>query len=112
MSRSRPINPAPTSSSRSESFTSSTTRREARSIARPLVEDSVYGVTPYEVSSSSSSPLYAFLLAAANSVFGVREIIPLVVNVLSALVLFVIAHRILRAHLHSQLAGGRKTKAL
>lgn len=73
-------------------------------IARHLVEDSVYGVTPYEFSSSSSSPLYAFLLAAANSVFGVREIIPLVVNVLSALVLFVIAHRILRAHLHSQLA--------
>ena len=51
-------------------------------IARHVVEDAVYGVTPYQFSSASSSPLYTLLLAAANYVFGVREVLPLVVNVL------------------------------
>lgn len=73
-------------------------------IARHVVEDAVYGVTPYEFSSASSSPLYTLLLAAANHVFGVREVLPLVVNLLSALSIFVISHRILRDYLENQLA--------
>ena len=47
-------------------------------IAKHIVQNGVWGVTPFGFSSSSSSILWPILLAAAMKIFGVREIIPFV----------------------------------
>jgi hypothetical protein len=51
-------------------------------IAKHLVVNGVWGVTPYEFSSSSSSPLYTLLLAALFYFFGTNMLAPLILNIL------------------------------
>ena len=49
-------------------------------IAKHIVRDGVYGVTPYGFSASSSSILWPLLLAGALALLGNREILPLLIN--------------------------------
>ena len=60
-------------------------------IARHVVQDGVWGVTPYAFSSSSSSLLWTALLAATYRLFGVGELAPLVWNLVFASLALVIA---------------------
>jgi hypothetical protein len=48
-------------------------------IAKHIVQNGVWGVTPYGFSSSSSSILWPLLLAAVFRIFGVREILPFLI---------------------------------
>jgi hypothetical protein len=50
-------------------------------IAKHIVQNGVWGVTPYEFSSSSSSILWPILLSGLFRVLGVVEILPLLINV-------------------------------
>ncbi|HEY1067401.1 MAG TPA: hypothetical protein VGE52_14865, partial [Pirellulales bacterium] len=54
-------------------------------MAKNFTEHGVWGVTRYEFSSASSSPLWTFLLAGWNVVFGVSDLAPLVLNVACSL---------------------------
>ena len=56
-------------------------------IAKNFALHGVWGVTPYQFSSTSSSPLWTLLLSAVYFVFGVNNLIPLVLNMLFATVL-------------------------
>lgn len=63
-------------------------------IAKNFVRHGVWGVTPYQFTSSSSSPLWTLLLSAIYFVFGVNNVAPLVLNVLFATLLVVALGRI------------------
>jgi hypothetical protein len=62
-------------------------------IAKHIVQNGVWGVTPYEFSSSSSSILWPVLLAAVFKIFGVREILPLGIAVAASAILMTILYR-------------------
>ncbi|MBN1438492.1 MAG: hypothetical protein JW929_03705 [Anaerolineales bacterium] len=62
-------------------------------IAKHIVRDGVWGVTPYGFSSSSSSILWPLILAGLMRVFGDREIFPLLINVAAAGVLLALWRR-------------------
>ena len=66
------------------------------SIARHLVLDHVWGVTPYAFVSASSSPLWTSLLAASFWLFGVGDKAPLVLSLLSAIGLLILIYNLLR----------------
>lgn len=51
-------------------------------IARNLAEHGVFGVTSHEFSSASSSILWPLLLAAGCKVFGVRVLLPLLLQLI------------------------------
>ena len=53
-------------------------------IAKHIVRDGVYGVTPFGFSSSSSSILWPLILAGALKLLGNREILPLLINLAAA----------------------------
>lgn len=59
------------------------------SIAKNIVYHNVWGVTPFEFSSSSSSPLYTLILSAIIYIFGDNEYISLYLNSIAAIVLIV-----------------------
>ena len=67
-------------------------------MSKNLVMHGTWGVTPGAYSASSSSPLWTLLLAASFSVFGIRDSLPLVLNVLFAVasvgLLGLILHRV------------------
>jgi hypothetical protein len=65
-------------------------------MAKNLAQHGIYGVTEYEFSSSSSSPLWTLSLAFATSVFGVHEVLPFLWNLLLALAILVVLHALLR----------------
>ena len=65
-------------------------------MAKNIVQHGVYGVTQYEFSSSSSSPVWTLLLASFYVVFGTREWIPFVLNVLFASTILVAIYLIFR----------------
>jgi len=58
-------------------------------MAKNFARHGVWGVTPYQFTSASSSPLWTFLLSAIYFVFGVNNVTPLVLNILFATLLVV-----------------------
>jgi len=54
-------------------------------MAKNLAGHGVFGVTPYEFTFATSSPLWTLLLAGIYKVAGVSSAVPLVLNILSAL---------------------------
>ncbi len=60
-------------------------------IAKNFAEHGVWGVTPFEFSSSSSSILWPLLLSSTYRIFGPSELAPLILNlVLASLTLYVL----------------------
>lgn len=57
------------------------------SISRSLMQHGVWGVTPYEFTSTSSSILYTLILSVFFKLFGTKILVPLAINVVSGLVL-------------------------
>jgi hypothetical protein len=55
------------------------------SISRNLMAHGVWGVTPFEFTSTSSSILYTLLLAGSFKIFGVNLFIPLILNIVLAI---------------------------
>jgi hypothetical protein len=53
-------------------------------MAKNLARHGVWGATPFQFTSASSSPLWTFLLSAIYFLFGVNSITPLVLNILFA----------------------------
>jgi hypothetical protein len=66
------------------------------SVARTLSTYGVWGVSPHEFASASSSPGWTLLLAGANRVFGQHVVAPLVINLLFAFLLLLAADSALR----------------
>lgn len=66
-------------------------------IAKNFARHGVWGVTPYQFTSASSSPLWTFLLSAIYFVFGVNNVTPLVLNILFATLLVLALGRILES---------------
>lgn len=59
--------------------------------AKNLVISNVWGVTRYEFSPATSSPVWTLLLAILFSAFGVNDLIPLILNsILASILLYVI----------------------
>jgi len=53
-------------------------------IAKNVVRHGVWGVTPYQYSSSSSSPLWTLGLVLSYGLFGVRDLTPFILNLIFA----------------------------
>ena len=66
------------------------------SIAKNLSQYSIWGINSNEFNSSSSSILYTLLLTLFFLIFGVSEIIPLMINFLTASFLLLVIHIILK----------------
>jgi len=66
------------------------------SMAKNFAEFSVWGITPYEFSSTTSSPFFTFLLAFLIKVFGNWEYIPLVANSIAGIFLIWVSHNYLK----------------
>ena len=66
-------------------------------MAKNFAQHGVWGVTPYQFTSASSSPLWTFLLSAIYFVFGVNNVTPLVLNTLFATLLVLALGRILES---------------
>ncbi len=66
------------------------------SMAKNFAEFGTWGITQYEFSSTTSSPLYTFLLAVLIKVFGNWEYIPLVINGLAGVAMLYVFHLYLR----------------
>ena len=66
-------------------------------MAKNIAGHGVYGVTPYEFSSSSSSPLWTLLLASFFMIFGVQDAIPLVLNLVFSSIILVLAYKFLNS---------------
>lgn len=66
------------------------------SMAKNFAEFQTWGITQYEFSSTTSSPLFTFLLAILIKVFGNWEYIPLVANTVAGLFLIWISHNYLK----------------
>ena len=65
-------------------------------MAKNLAQHGIYGVTEYEFSSSSSSPLWTLFLTFGTLIFGVHEIIPFLLNFLLGLAFLIVLHTLLR----------------
>lgn len=65
-------------------------------ISRNLNEFSVFGVTRYEFSSSSSSPFWNLIISAGFLLVGVTDMLPLVLNVILASVAVVTVYEFLK----------------
>jgi hypothetical protein len=65
-------------------------------MAKHFAEKGIWGVTPYEFSSSSSSILYTLLLAVCFKFFGVNDFIPLYINIFTAIILILVMNAVLR----------------
>jgi hypothetical protein len=53
-------------------------------IAKNFITSGTWGITPYEFTCCSSSPLWTSLISFSFLIFGIREIIPLILNVVFA----------------------------
>lgn len=67
-------------------------------ISKHLVLNGVWGVTPYNFSSSSSSILWPLLIATAYYFVGVNEITPLILNILFATTTLILVYFILKRY--------------
>jgi hypothetical protein len=65
-------------------------------IAKNLIAHGVWGVTPWEVTSASSSPLWVALLALGFTLLGPVNELPLIATMLSCVLLLLVAYRALR----------------
>ncbi len=72
-------------------------------IAKNTVQYGVWGVTKYEFTSSTSSPLWTFLLVITYLIFGVNEISPLALTLLFGTLLILTLHLWLKKYISSQL---------
>jgi hypothetical protein len=75
-------------------------------MAKHLVQNAVWGISPYEFSASTSSPGWTLLLAGLFAISGQAEIWPLILNLVLATLLLVIADRVLQRSIHSALFRG------
>ena len=66
------------------------------SIAKNFAEFHTWGITQYEFSSTTSSPLFTLLLAILIKIFGNWEYIPLVANSIAGVGLILVFHRYLK----------------
>jgi hypothetical protein len=62
-------------------------------VAKNLARSGLWGCTPFHFSSSSSSLLWTFVLGVAYRLFGVRDVVPLVLNVAFVVSTLVVANR-------------------
>jgi 4-amino-4-deoxy-L-arabinose transferase-like glycosyltransferase len=62
-------------------------------IAKNFVTSGTWGVTQYEFSSCSSSPLWTFLISLFHFIFGTKVIVPFILNILFALLTAFIVFR-------------------
>lgn len=62
-------------------------------LAKNFALHGVWGVTKYSFSSSSSSPIFTFIISAFISVFGNHAIIPLAFNIIAAFLLIVVLNK-------------------
>jgi hypothetical protein len=65
-------------------------------MAKHLVQNGVWGVTPYEFSSASSSPGYTLLIALLFKLFSISVYIPFIVNCLAAILILYYINKIFR----------------
>lgn len=65
-------------------------------LAKNLAFHGNWGLTPYQFSSTASSPLFAVLLAAADLVFGEHIWMPLLINALVLFLLYALVFRLCR----------------
>ena len=66
------------------------------SMAKNYAEFGVWGITRYEFSSTTSSPLFTYLLSVLIKFFGNWEYIPLVANSIAGLALILVSHQYLK----------------
>jgi hypothetical protein len=62
-------------------------------VARNLAFNHYWGISDHVFASTSSSPFYTILLAAAFKLFGARTIIPLLINLLAAVGVLIVMQR-------------------
>ena len=72
-------------------------------IAKNVVLHHIWGVTRYEFTSSTSSPLWTALLAVTYLIFGVNEVLPLVLNVLLGTFLILASYLFLTKYIINRL---------
>lgn len=65
------------------------------SIARNFAEHGTWGITQYEFSSTTSSPLWTGLLTLVYAVIGVQESLPLILNLMFGIAAIFAANRLL-----------------
>ena len=65
-------------------------------IAKNIVTNGVWGITKSEFTSCSSSPLWTFLIPIFYFIFGVKDIIPFILNILFASLTAVFVFKVLR----------------
>lgn len=63
-------------------------------IAKNLAQHGIWGITPFEFSSASSSILYTLLLATSIKLFGANTFLPLIINYLSFIGLVLVSCQI------------------
>lgn len=68
-------------------------------IAKNVVQHGVWGITPYQFSSSSSSPLWTLLLVVFYGLFGTGLMIPFLLNLISAGLAVILVYTMLRQRL-------------
>ncbi len=74
------------------------------SMAKNLALHGVYGVTPYEFSSSSSSPVWTLLVGLVYLLFGVHDCVPFILDLIASSLALVAASLLLQDRLKSQIA--------
>ncbi len=71
-------------------------------MAKNAVLHHVWGVTRYEFTSSTSSPLWTLLLAVTYLIFGVNELSPLILNVLFGTLAILVSYLFLKKNIGSR----------
>ena len=68
------------------------------SIAKNFADYGVWGITPYEFSSTTSSPFFTLLLSVLIKVFGNWEYLPIALNVIGSFSLLFVLHNYLKKY--------------